>query len=178
MARSSDEETTLRDAATARILNSPVVRAMKAGANRLMEEARANRAAIDAEDLKAVMAGADPMAVVAARAKLNAAKWAALEAGDTLSEPATRQRPEPMRVQFNDNEKAILVALLKADKPLTHGEEGGIERATSLEKSSVGRALNHLKELGLVVKAEGIHGFALTEPGEFRAREILSQQDR
>jgi len=68
--------------ATEHNLNSPALHAAEVAANKLIEGARANKAVADAEDRKAIMAGADPGAVAAARAKLEAARWDMLNRAD------------------------------------------------------------------------------------------------
>lgn len=78
-------------------------------------------------------------------------------------------------VQLISNDWAVLFALYDADEPLTHGMQGGLERAANLEKSSVGRALGRLKKLGLVTPAAGARGFSLTELGRARVREKRGQ---
>lgn len=94
------------------------------------------------------------------------------EAGDEpalVPQPAV---PDAGRRQFSQNEQAVLDALLVSTEPLTHGGEGGLERATSLEKSSVGRALKNLQQLKLVAKATGTRGFVLTPEGRAAAEQL------
>ena len=91
-----------------------------------------------------------------------------------LQEEPSPEDNQPVRVQLKEDEKAILLALFKAGEPLTHCEEGGIERNALLSKSSATRALKGLMQLGFITHIGDRGGYSLAEKGLTFAHELTS----